>query len=197
MFNVFDDAAHCKFRRNVATCQTQTPKGSVSDNQDVIAFKDGSPVIEGIVRESDNGSISLMDVPMVTPNCKVILSRLTITIDYYRRPKQITSSPTRFFTFHCHDIALITTLPEQEGKLRTLRSSSRNCWECASPQTSTIRESSNGNQFVKFIIVLKNDTTSLVGESLESLKRIHEVQEAMKDRAAWATFLEVQEQSRL
>ncbi|XP_050491700.1 ATP-binding cassette sub-family D member isoform X2 [Bombus huntii] len=46
----------------------------------IIELKDGAPVIKGIVRESTDGSISLIDVPIVTPNCEIIVPRLTICI---------------------------------------------------------------------------------------------------------------------
>lgn len=44
---------------------------------------------------------------------------------------------------------------------------------------------SSGKQFVRYINMLINDTTFLLDESLESLKRIHEVQEEMKNKAQW------------
>ncbi|XP_014229412.1 ubiquitin conjugation factor E4 B [Trichogramma pretiosum] len=70
-------------------------------------------------------------------------------------------------------------------------------WDSPVHQTSIIRESSNGKQFVKFINMLMNDTTFLLDESLESLKRIHEVQELMSDQhAAWNALSQEQQQSR-
>lgn len=45
--------------------------------------------------------------------------------------------------------------------------------------------SSSGKQFVRYINMLINDTTFLLDESLESLKRIHEVQEEMKNKEHW------------
>ncbi|XP_058788728.1 ubiquitin conjugation factor E4 B [Phymastichus coffea] len=69
-------------------------------------------------------------------------------------------------------------------------------WESPVHRTSIIRESSNGKQFVKFINMLMNDTTFLLDESLESLKRIHEVQELMSDTTAWAALPQEQQQSR-
>lgn len=44
---------------------------------------------------------------------------------------------------------------------------------------------SSGKQFVRYINMLINDTTFLLDESLESLKRIHEVQEEMKNKDQW------------
>lgn len=42
-----------------------------------------------------------------------------------------------------------------------------------------------GKQFVRYINMLINDTTFLLDESLESLKRIHEIQEEMKNKDQW------------
>lgn len=53
-----------------------------------------------------------------------------------------------------------------------------------------------GIQFVKFVNMLINDTTFLLDESLESLKRIHEVQEQMADTVAWGKLSDEVQQSR-
>lgn len=53
-----------------------------------------------------------------------------------------------------------------------------------------------GKQFVKFVNMLINDTTFLLDESLESLKRIHEIQEQMADTATWNQLAEETQQSR-
>lgn len=44
--------------------------------------------------------------------------------------------------------------------------------------------------------MLINDTTFLLDESLESLKRIHEVQEQIADTAGWSKLTEEIQQSR-
>lgn len=44
---------------------------------------------------------------------------------------------------------------------------------------------SSGKQFVRYINMLINDTTFLLDESLESLKRIHEMQEEMRNKEHW------------
>lgn len=51
--------------------------------------------------------------------------------------------------------------------------------------TSTFPIFSSGKQFVRYINMLINDTTFLLDESLESLKRIHEVQEEMRNKEQW------------
>lgn len=43
----------------------------------------------------------------------------------------------------------------------------------------------SGKHFVKFINMLMNDTTFLLDESMDALKRIHEVQEEMSNTATW------------
>ena len=44
---------------------------------------------------------------------------------------------------------------------------------------------SNGRQFTRFVNMLINDMTFLLDESLDSLKRIHEVQDLMDSAALW------------
>lgn len=49
MFDVFNDAALCKYRRNVVTaCQTRTPNGTTTEDLKLLEFKDGIPVIKGL-----------------------------------------------------------------------------------------------------------------------------------------------------
>ncbi|KAL1117669.1 hypothetical protein AAG570_003984 [Ranatra chinensis] len=69
-------------------------------------------------------------------------------------------------------------------------------WDSPVHRQALINESKSGKQFVKFINMLMNDTTFLLDESLESLKRIHEVQELMTDHAAWSQISTEQQQSR-
>lgn len=66
-------------------------------------------------------------------------------------------------------------------------------WASPTHRATIVKESKSGKQFVKFINMLMNDTTFLLDESLESLKRIHEIQELMADTETWArTSLEQQ-----
>uniref|UniRef100_A0A8B9JL64 Ubiquitin conjugation factor E4 B n=1 Tax=Astyanax mexicanus TaxID=7994 RepID=A0A8B9JL64_ASTMX len=60
---------------------------------------------------------------------------------------------------------------------------------------SLIRDLS-GKQFVRYINMLINDTTFLLDESLESLKRIHEIQEEMKNKEQWDLLPREQQQGR-
>ncbi|KAL6267314.1 hypothetical protein P5V15_000389 [Pogonomyrmex californicus] len=84
MLDVFKDAALCKYKRNVVT--TSSPSRSLPNGnaqqfaEKVLEFNNGTPVIKGIVRESMDGSISLINVPIVTPNCEIIVPNLTVHI---------------------------------------------------------------------------------------------------------------------
>ncbi|XP_076643874.1 ATP binding cassette subfamily D [Halictus rubicundus] len=81
MLDVFKDAALCKYRRNIVNSPIKLSNGNATNaSERVIELKDGAPVIKGIVQESTDGSISLIDVPIVTPNCEVIVPRLSIHI---------------------------------------------------------------------------------------------------------------------
>lgn len=82
MFDVFKDAALCKYRRNVVSNgASRMANGNGAHNvENIIEFKDGAPVIKGIVLESNDGSISLIKVPIVTPNCEIIVPSLTLHI---------------------------------------------------------------------------------------------------------------------
>ncbi len=70
-------------------------------------------------------------------------------------------------------------------------------WQSPIHRETVIQELKSGKQFVKFINMLMNDTTFLLDESLESLRRIHEVQEAMENRSTWDQQPEEQKETRL
>ncbi|XP_026280818.1 ubiquitin conjugation factor E4 B isoform X1 [Frankliniella occidentalis] len=69
-------------------------------------------------------------------------------------------------------------------------------WDSPIHMQAIKNESRSGKQFVKFINMLMNDTTFLLDESLESLKRIHEVQELMSDTTTWSQLSSQQQQTR-
>lgn len=73
----------------------------------------------------------------------------------------------------------------------------KSLWQSPVHRETVIQELKSGKQFVKFINMLMNDTTFLLDESLESLRRIHEVQEAMENRASWEQQPEEQKETRL
>ncbi|XP_071535625.1 ubiquitin conjugation factor E4 B-like [Panulirus ornatus] len=68
-------------------------------------------------------------------------------------------------------------------------------WDDRRHRQAVITESNTGKEFVKFVNLLMNDTTFLLDESLDALKRIHEVQEEM-ERGTWAQQSREQQQSR-
>lgn len=69
-------------------------------------------------------------------------------------------------------------------------------WSMPIPRLVMINESKNGVQFVRFVNMLMNDTTFLLDECLEYLKRIHETQVIMMDDAAWAAIGTEMQQTR-
>ena len=61
----------------------------------------------------------------------------------------------------------------------------KSMWESNVHKIAIIKESKSGKQFVKFINMLMNDTTFLLDESMDTLKKIHELQEEMNDKEKW------------
>ncbi|XP_071945537.1 ubiquitin conjugation factor E4 B-like [Antedon mediterranea] len=73
----------------------------------------------------------------------------------------------------------------------------KSLWEIPSHRQVMIKQSSESKDFVRFVNMLMNDTTFLLDESLDCLKRIHEIQEARKDKEAWNSQSEEEQQRRL
>lgn len=69
-------------------------------------------------------------------------------------------------------------------------------WTSPIQRKAMIDESKTGSQFVKFINMLMNDTTFLLDECLEYLKRIHEIQVLMMNEVAWAELSTENQQTR-
>ncbi|CAJ1085414.1 ubiquitin conjugation factor E4 B isoform X2 [Xyrichtys novacula] len=72
----------------------------------------------------------------------------------------------------------------------------KSLWQNLAHHGTFMEEFNSGKQFVRYINMLINDTTFLLDESLESLKRIHEVQEEMKNKELWEQLPREQQQSR-
>ncbi|XP_031650093.1 ubiquitin conjugation factor E4 B isoform X3 [Oncorhynchus kisutch] len=72
----------------------------------------------------------------------------------------------------------------------------KSLWQNMGHHGTFLEEFNSGKQFVRYINMLINDTTFLLDESLESLKRIHEVQEEMKNKEQWDLLPREQQQSR-
>lgn len=73
----------------------------------------------------------------------------------------------------------------------------KSMWEQSVHKIAIINESKSGKQFVKFINMLMNDTTFLLDESMDALKRIHEVQQEMEDTQKWSQQSQEQQQTRM
>lgn len=61
----------------------------------------------------------------------------------------------------------------------------KSLWNIPMHRQMIVSESKNGNQFVKFVNMLMNDTTFLLDECLENLKKIHDVQSLMMHTEEW------------
>ncbi|XP_077370860.1 ubiquitin conjugation factor E4 B isoform X1 [Festucalex cinctus] len=72
----------------------------------------------------------------------------------------------------------------------------KSLWQNIAHHGTFMEEFNSGKQFVRYINMLINDTTFLLDESLESLKRIHEIQEEMKNKDQWDQLPRDQQQSR-
>lgn len=73
----------------------------------------------------------------------------------------------------------------------------KSMWDSPIHRQVMITESKSGKQFVKFVNMLMNDTTFLLDECLENLKRIHQTQVLMLNETAWADLGSEQQQNRL
>ncbi|XP_022532681.2 ubiquitin conjugation factor E4 B isoform X10 [Astyanax mexicanus] len=72
----------------------------------------------------------------------------------------------------------------------------KSLWQNMGHHGTFLEEFNSGKQFVRYINMLINDTTFLLDESLESLKRIHEIQEEMKNKEQWDLLPREQQQGR-
>jgi ATP-binding cassette subfamily D (ALD) protein 2 len=76
MFCVFEEVSQGKFVRNVSASSVKRKRNQLVQ----LSFtKDGAPEIRGIVIESRD-YIRLEDVPVITPNCDIVVPSLTITV---------------------------------------------------------------------------------------------------------------------
>ncbi|KXJ68611.1 hypothetical protein RP20_CCG002478 [Aedes albopictus] len=69
-------------------------------------------------------------------------------------------------------------------------------WDSVVHRQAIVKESKSGKQFVKFVNFFLNDTTYLLDECLEYLKRIHETQVLMMEDLAWNELGQEAQQSR-
>lgn len=76
MFTVFEEVSRGKFTRNVSKSSAKRKRNQLVQLSFTV---DGVPEIKGIVVESID-YIRLEDVPVITPNCDVVVPSLTLTI---------------------------------------------------------------------------------------------------------------------
>jgi len=73
----------------------------------------------------------------------------------------------------------------------------KSMWDSPVHKMALIQEPHNDfKNFIKFINMMMNDTTFLLDESLDALKRIHDVQDDMGDPAKWSAQSQEQQTSR-
>ncbi|XP_070562106.1 ubiquitin conjugation factor E4 B-like isoform X2 [Ptychodera flava] len=71
----------------------------------------------------------------------------------------------------------------------------KSLWNMPLHRQAIVTESNSGKDFVRFVNMLMNDTTFLLDESLDCLKRIHEVQEIMK-KEEWKRMTQDEQQEK-
>uniref|UniRef100_A0A6M2DXR2 Putative long-chain acyl-coa transporter n=1 Tax=Xenopsylla cheopis TaxID=163159 RepID=A0A6M2DXR2_XENCH len=76
MLKVFDDTSKGIYRKN-----TVAPSNAPDATQSVLEFKDGQPVAKGKITYTNELGIILEDVPVVTPNCDIVVPRLSLRIE--------------------------------------------------------------------------------------------------------------------
>ncbi|XP_064483670.1 ATP-binding cassette sub-family D member 1-like [Ornithodoros turicata] len=76
MLSVFEDVSESRYRRALATTEVSVKRAFAMKD---ISFKDGMPLIRGTVVDR-NGVIVLENVPIITPNCDVVVPSLTFTM---------------------------------------------------------------------------------------------------------------------
>ncbi|XP_064107912.1 ATP-binding cassette sub-family D member 2-like [Macrobrachium nipponense] len=80
MLQVFEDVQKGHYQRpSIMTENNDAMRSGYSSNCNVV-FRNGMPLINGHVTESVDGTIIVEDVPIVTPNCDVVVPSLTITV---------------------------------------------------------------------------------------------------------------------
>lgn len=69
-------------------------------------------------------------------------------------------------------------------------------WSMPAHQIKFMDEARSGKQFVRFVNMLMNDTTFLLDESLDCLKRIHEIQDLMDNKEKFDKLPKEQQQAK-
>ncbi|KAK9882976.1 hypothetical protein WA026_001192 [Henosepilachna vigintioctopunctata] len=131
--------------------------------------------------------------PSIQPRCENLHSRL---MAHQMSQDLLPSALMKFYT----DVETTGSSSEFYDKFTMRYHVSliiKGMWGSPVHRIALVHESRNGNQFVRFVNMLMNDMTFLLDESLESLKRVHEVQELMSDVEKWSKLGTEQQHSRM
>ncbi|KAL3273001.1 hypothetical protein HHI36_014457 [Cryptolaemus montrouzieri] len=131
--------------------------------------------------------------PSIQPRCENLHSRL---MAHHMSQDLLPSSLMKFYT----DVETTGSSSEFYDKFSIRYHISliiKGMWSSPVHRQALVNESRNGKQFVRFVNMLMNDTTFLLDESLESLKRVHEIQELISDDAKWSKLSSEMQQSRM
>lgn len=132
-------------------------------------------------------------IPSIQPRCEPLYNRLML---HHISRTVLPSCLMKFYT----DVETTGSSSEFYDKFSIRYHISlimKGMWGSPLHRQAVVDESKSGNQFVKFINMLMNDTTFLLDESLESLKRIHEIQDLIADEDKWAKLPSDQQQARM
>lgn len=78
MFAVFEEVSSGKYKRTVTKSSAKRKRNQIAQ----LTFDtDGRPEIHGTIVESKD-YIRLEDVPVITPNCDIVVPSLTLTVGY-------------------------------------------------------------------------------------------------------------------
>ncbi|KAJ8923221.1 hypothetical protein NQ315_001776, partial [Exocentrus adspersus] len=127
-------------------------------------------------------------IPSIQPRCEMLYMRF---MNHQISQTILPSALMKFYT----DVETTGSSSEFYDKFSIRYHISM--WGSPIHRQALVSESRSGHQFVKFVNMLMNDTTFLLDESLESLKRIHEVQELISDGIKWSKLPSEQQQSRM
>ncbi|KAL1494534.1 hypothetical protein ABEB36_010117 [Hypothenemus hampei] len=132
-------------------------------------------------------------IPSIQPRCEPLYNRL---MAHHISCTVLPSCLMKFYT----DVETTGSSSEFYDKFSIRYHISliiKGMWESPIHRQAVVDESKSGHQFVKFINMLMNDTTFLLDESLESLKRIREIQDLIADEEKWSKLPSDQQQTRM
>lgn len=80
MLDVFEDVSRGKYSRSTVT-GSENKSSKTNSGKCQLEFKDGVPIPQGIIHEATDGTLSLVNVPIITPNCDVVCPNLTLKVE--------------------------------------------------------------------------------------------------------------------